>query len=68
MNGPEPSPYSGSSGSKKAINPAPIARRAMSPCGFVLGVVCMSRMLLLSIAVGKAAESPSGSPVTVKRA
>jgi hypothetical protein len=57
MNGPEPSPYNGSSGSKKAIKPAQRARRAISRCGFVLGVVCMSRMLLRSEAVGKAAET-----------
>jgi hypothetical protein len=43
MNGPDPSPYNGSNGSKKAINPAPMARRPMSRFGFVLGVVGMSR-------------------------
>jgi hypothetical protein len=31
----------------------------MSRCDCVLGVVCMSRMLLLSAAVGRAAESGS---------
>jgi hypothetical protein len=50
MNNPEPSPYNGSSGSKKAMKPAPTARRPISRCGF-LGVVCMSLMLLLSLAV-----------------
>jgi hypothetical protein len=43
MNGPEPSPYNGSNGSKKAINPAPIARRPISRRGSVLGVVGIFR-------------------------
>ena len=50
MNSPEPSPDSGSSGIKKAIKAAPRARRAISRCCFVLGVVCTSRMLLASAA------------------